>query len=243
MTLPNNPISLNGDVNFTASNDLNLGSGPVAINNPGNGTLAGATTLNIPAKTLTINGLISNATNNGMNKLGAGNVSFGGGGTFTNTSYIRNGKMIVTGGTLNFNGPVQTGTVPFFTSLNVAYDPGTQAHIFVTGGTLATTGEMWFGSQNGTYGSMTVTGGTVSTGSWLAMARQSGAPNADTGIGLINVSGGTVTTASNRITIGSFGNANGRGLINVSGTGNLNTTGARGHFRRRKRARFPERLG
>ena len=174
MTLPNNPINLNGDVNFTASNDLNLGSGPVAINNPGNGTLAGATTLNIPAKTLTINGLISNATNNGINKLGAGNVSFGGGGTFTNTSYIRNGKMIVTGGTLNFNGPVQTGTVPFFTSLNVAYDPGTQAHIFVTGGTLATTGEMWFGSQNGTYGSMTVTGGTVSTGSWLAMARQIG---------------------------------------------------------------------
>ena len=229
MTLPNNPLTITGDINFGGSNDLNFGNGAVTMTTPGIGALVNATTANIPAKTLTINGPITNTVANGLNKIGAGTLSLGGGGTFVNTSFVRDGILRVTNGTLNFSGPVQTGAVPFFTTLNVAYDAGTQAHVFVTGGTLNATGEIWFGSTENSYGSMTVTGGTVSTGSWLALARQSGTPNANTGIGLINVAGGTVTTGSNRITIGSFGNPTGRGIINVS-SGNLNTTGAAGIY-------------
>ena len=110
------------------------------------------------------------------------------------------------------------------------------------GSTLNSASELWIGQGNsGSFGVMDMTGGTVTVGSWLAVGRQAGkgvlnmsggsltvntqpltigslgaAFTPGTLDGLVNLSGGTITTAANTF-LGEHSNA----VMNVSGTGHL----------------------
>ena len=224
VTLPNNPVTLNGDFIFTGTNSLNLGTGAVTINDNATHTNAGTLTINLPGKSLTVGGLIS-GTSLGLSKDGPGTLVLSGGGTFPGQSRVLQGVLTVAGGTLNFS----NGNAP---SLAAGNRPNDNTSIFVNSGTLNTTSEIWLGSDANAYGSMTVNGGAVNVGSWLALGRATGGGGAPAGIGLINVNGGTVTIQSNNLTIGSFGvpGSGGLGQVTVNPGGTVATTGNTGVF-------------
>ena len=221
----NNAQTWNGDINFTGTNNLNLGTGAVTINAGATQANAGQTTINVSSHSLIVGGAISNPGGLGLFKIGQGNLTLNGGGSFPGQSRVSQGTLTVGGGTLNFS----SGAVP---GLSAGFATGESSSIFVNAGTLSVTSELWLGASTNTYGSITVNGGSIAAGTWLALGR--GNPN-NGGVGIVNINNtGTITQNGNAVatTIGSFGSPNGGGIgqLTVNPGGTLNVTGNNGVF-------------
>ena len=214
--------TFNGNLTFTGTSDLNLGTGAVTMNAGTNPTNPGRITIttNTTGSTLTVGGPVTAVI--GLTKTGPGILNFAGVGLLRDKATVAQGVLKIGGGTMTFS----SGTAP---SLAAGLNANDNTSIIVNSGTLTTASEIWLGSNTNTYGSLTVNGGTVNVGSWLALARASNGING--GVGLINSNGGTITIQSNNLTIGSFGTAaGGTGIVNINPGGTIATTGNTGVF-------------
>jgi autotransporter-associated beta strand protein len=127
------------------------------------------------------------------------------------------GLDITTGGLFNraFNLNVATSTA----NAEVTVDGGTVSRNFinvgrgtgvgtitVNSGSLASTGELWLGSNADAagFGAMNITGGTVSTGSWLAIGRGDVGTAGFNTRGVLTMSNGTLTVGGGNLAIGAF---------------------------------------
>lgn len=119
----NVPMTWNGDVTFTGTNTLNLGTGPV--------TLSADRTVTVANDTLTVGGVIDNTF--GITKTGNGTLILAGANTFTGPVNINAGRLTVTnaavaGGTSSLGalsgGPV---TVATGAALDLSGNPTAQA--------------------------------------------------------------------------------------------------------------------
>ena len=149
----------------------------------------------------------------------------------------QNGRLIIDGGTLN---------APRTASPSMAIGVGANARGFVSmsSGTINAASQFNIGNGSAAttsraYAVHSQTGGTLNSGSWLVVGA-----NFDRAI--LNQSGGTINVQTNRMTIGAGGNEsygivnvsggtlnsnggiflgeNGQGIMNISGTGTVNTT-------------------
>jgi autotransporter-associated beta strand protein len=81
----NNAQVWNGDFTFHGSDDLNLGTGAVA--------LGGTRLVTVTANTLTIGGVISGVSPRGLQKLGAGTMVLNGANTYEGNTAVNNGTL------------------------------------------------------------------------------------------------------------------------------------------------------
>ena len=160
---------------FTGTNNLDLGTGPMAITfNPGNApeTNPGATnstgttsTFNVAAGTLTIGGPVSGPEVT-IVKTGAGKLVFTGAVTHSQTTIIHNGELVTSGslGTINQNIQIS----PYLTDNgSFTVNGGT-----VTAGQISISGNSGNALTNGAGtgpATMTINGGTVTAGTWFTV--------------------------------------------------------------------------
>jgi autotransporter-associated beta strand protein len=81
----NNPQTWNNEFTFVGSNDLNLGTGAVA--------LGGTRQITVTANTLTVGGSISGVSPRGIQKLGAGTLVLSGQSTYEGTTTVNGGTL------------------------------------------------------------------------------------------------------------------------------------------------------
>jgi len=221
----NNAQAWNGNFAFTGTNDLNLGTGAVAMN--------ANRTVTLSAGNLTVGGVISGSTF-GLTKDGAGTLDLSG--TGANTF---NGTTTVNAGTLSLN---KTGVNAIAGNLTVAggttllsqssqiIDTST---VTISGGILdigsartdtVATFNMSSGSLNGT-GTITATtyglsGGTVTGNLGTGTLNSSGAValNGSAAATAVNVTAGTLTLGSaNRLADTAALNISGGGTMAIAG--------------------------
>ena len=245
--LTNNLETWNGDITFTGSNDLNLGTGAVTINPNATQAHANQLTVVTAAHTLSVGGITGAGV--GLYKDGPGTLVINGSGSISGTATVPNGTLQFAGGTTALGGTIRigpnttTGGVVKVTggtlaisgtgpSIGVGFVQGSNSTFIVTGGTVTIPGETWLAPDLNTYGAFTVQGGTVTENGIFAMSRQTGANGGQCGISILNVSGGTLNVANN-VAGGSFGSGGAASgalaLMNVS-AGAFNTTGNNGIY-------------
>lgn len=230
----NNAQTWSGDFAFSGTNNLNLGTGAVA--------LTADRTVTTNGKTLTVGGVISGATF-GITKAGPGELVLTGANSYTGATNVSGGTLTVTGAlnapntanigqitvgsssenaVLKIQGGTVNATKTAAPSIVAGNASGGTGVILMDGGTLTAPGEIWVGSAAGAYGGMTLSAGTVTSGSWLPVGRN--------GTGVLNVSGGTLTVNSQNYSLGSFDGA--KGDVNLTGgvTSTTNTGANQGIF-------------
>ncbi len=202
--LTNNNVEIwNGDINFTGSNNLNLGTGAVKINVNSNNTaenattgtvvngVATASTVNVVAKTLTIGGPIS-GPGVSLVKQGAGTLVLNGPATYSQQTVIHNGELQTSGGLGTISQNIQ------ISPLGSAGDSGT---FTVLGGTVnaniidiagSTVGLQYAGS-----GTMNINAGTVNVGGTtnsliVGAGGPAGTQSTHPATGTLNMNGGTL---------------------------------------------------
>ena len=129
--------TFNGNLTFTGTSDLNLGTGAVTMNagttpTPGRITI----TTNTTGSTLTVGGPVTAVI--GLTKTGPGILNFAGGGSFTGQSTVAQGVLKIGGQTMTFS----SGTAP---SLAAGFNANDNTSIIVNSGTLTTASEIWLG--------------------------------------------------------------------------------------------------
>jgi len=161
----NNAQTWGGNFTFTGSNNLNIGTGNVA--------LTGNRLVTVNANTLTVGGIISGAGFS-LTKAGAGTLTLTGNNTFTGglinnagtlnlsgTNNLGSGAVVNNAGTLNFSNSKTIGSIGVTGgTVNLS---GTSSY---TGGTSVNTGTLALGSANTlpSAGNISMTGGTLTTG-------------------------------------------------------------------------------
>ena len=196
-------------------------------NNPGNPTTIRLGLVKNGVGNLTLSGANSVADNfeirNGtvtLTSTGSVTTGYSGGGTASIGSVnAQTGVLAINGGTLNALRTTST------TAVNIGTAAGARGFVKMTSGTISATtpvGELWVSNNATSFGEFTMSGGTASFGSWVAVGRN--------GPGILNLSGGSISVATNPYTHGSF--ATGTGVTNISGGGaiNVNSTGAVGMY-------------
>ncbi|HEY8993093.1 MAG TPA: autotransporter-associated beta strand repeat-containing protein [Lacunisphaera sp.] len=209
---------------YNAANAANLPKGTVTFNGSSSLTISGNGVFNHAESTgsnivMTMNG------SSALTATGTGNKWIGNGGTGsltmndTSTANLGTGTLFIGGvggnGTLNLNG---TSSFTYGNATTyVGYRTGTGT-LNVAGGTFTSAGEVRVGGSdlngtgvNGT-GTVNVSGGAMNVGT-LTIAR--GNNNQNTVSGLVNVTGGTLTS-TNDVIVGYAGAAN-LGRLNVAG--------------------------
>ena len=209
----NNPQNWNGDFTFVGSNNLNLGNGPV--------TLGGNRNVTVSNNTLTVGGVIS-GSGYGITLLGGGTLALGGANTFSGTTAVSNGSLVllnqfalqnstVAGGAgivfdQSVSGNFAFGGLSGNTSLSLQDNAGNAVALTVGGNT-----------QNTTYsGSLLSNGSLIKTGSGALTLT---GPNTYTGATSINQ--GTVKLAG-----GSLANTSG---VTIAGGATLAVIGSSGN--------------
>ena len=122
----NNAIALNTDITFVGSNDLNLGTGSVAL-------VSGATrAITVSTGTLTIGGAVSGVS---LQKAGAGTLVLNGSNTYSGTTFLSAGTLEVTS-IQNFNVASSIGALSTNNTGSLQFNGGTLSY---TGATDAST--------------------------------------------------------------------------------------------------------
>ncbi len=175
----------------------------------------------------------------GLRKRGTGTLTLSGSNSYSSTTTIENGTVVMTGSN-SLAGPIDVGTTTTSTaklvlaggSLNATLGTAPTIQVggannvsgafLMTGGTMSTGSEIWLATGDGGYGYMNMSGGTATVGSWLALGRGGGQ-------GVLDVSGNaSLSVTGNNLTIGSFGGSTGdiHGVVTVSGNATVNSTNA-----------------
>jgi fibronectin-binding autotransporter adhesin len=209
---------------YNAASTANLPKGTVTLNNSSALTISGNGVFNHAEST----GSNISMTMNGSSSLtaaGTGNKWIGNGGTGsltmndTSTADLGTGTLFIGG--IGGNGTLSLNGTSSFTRGNatsyVGYRTGTGT-LNIAGGTFTSAGEVRVGGSdlngagiNGT-GTVNLTSGTMNVGA-LTVAR--GNNNQNTVSGVVNVSGGTLTS-TNDVVLGYAGAAN-LGRLNITG--------------------------
>ena len=117
---------------------------------------------------------------------------------------------------LNINGGTLKAGKTASPSLAIGNAANSSGFVNMTSGTLSTVSELHIGNGTGAaganpYAALTVSGGAVTSGNWLVLG-------ANNDRAVLNQSGGTITVAANRMTIGAgAGGAGSVGVANLSG--------------------------
>ena len=175
----------------------------------------------------------------GLRKRGTGTLTLSGSNTYSSTTTLENGTVVISGSN-GLAGPVLVGTTTTSTAKlvmtggSVNATLGTAPTIQIggatnvtgafqmSGGTLSTASEIWLATADGGYGYMNMSGGTATVGSWLALGRGGGQ-------GVLDVSGSaSLSVTGNNLTIGSFGGSTGdiHGVVTVSGNATVTSSNA-----------------
>jgi autotransporter-associated beta strand protein len=141
-----NPINLDGNITFTGSNDLNLGTGAANINNN--------RTVTITAGTLTVGGGITQSGGNRtLAKAGNGTLVLGGVNSYAGNTTVSAGTLALVGGSQNSAITVNSGAALGF----ALGSPTTSSKAVALNGTVSITGTVDNASD---YQLMTATGFT-----------------------------------------------------------------------------------
>ncbi|MEO5917650.1 MAG: autotransporter-associated beta strand repeat-containing protein [Luteolibacter sp.] len=194
-----------GDFNFggTITGSATARLGLVKRNNTGTLTLSGN---NVIGDRLSVErGVIkiTGTTVAGVSGTANNAVAVGNGGSVNST-------MLIEGGTLT----CYKNSSPTIAISSTANSAGL---LKMTSGTITTASEFHIGRGNAVYGAYTQTGGSLTVGSWLAVGLAGDS-------GILNQSGGSITVAANRMTIGAGGAAS-FGIVNLSGGTFTDNTG------------------
>ena len=213
----NNAQNWNGDFTFTGTQNLNMGTGVVAM--------SANRLITTNASNLTVGGIISGGFR--LTKDGGGTLTLTGANTFS-------GGTTLNAGTLNINNPNALGTVAGTFIIN----GGTIDN--ATGGSITTlnypqtwAGDFSFtGTQNLNLGTGNVTIGSNRQVTVNANTLTVGGVISAPGVNLTKAGAGTLSFGSNAVTVNSL--ANNAGILNsTSGTltiaGNFNSTGTFNH--------------
>jgi len=213
----NNAQNWNGDFTFTGTQNLNMGTGVVAM--------SANRLITTNASNLTVGGIISGGFR--LTKDGGGTLTLTGANTFS-------GGTTLNAGTLNINNPNALGTVAGTFIIN----GGTIDN--ATGGSITTlnypqtwAGDFSFtGTQNLNLGTGNVTIGSNRQVTVNANTLTVGGVISAPGVSLTKAGAGTLSFGSNAVTVNSL--ANNAGILNsTSGTltiaGNFNSTGTFNH--------------
>ncbi|MES2921035.1 MAG: autotransporter-associated beta strand repeat-containing protein [Verrucomicrobiota bacterium] len=208
-----NTVTLGSDVRLAnggaADHTLNIGgSGNWDFNNSMTSTNGGLITLaKTGSGTLNLNGT----------SVTAGPIAVAGGtvrltGTYpvavNATSQISAGTLASSNGILQIDGGTLNANKTAVPSLAAGTVAGSNGFIKLNTGTLTTTSELHLGRAAGAYAALT-TGGTLTSGSWLVVGL-----NNDKAV--LNQTAGSITVASNRMTVGA-GGVGAVGVVNLAG--------------------------
>ena len=192
------------------------GSGALTIQN---GTLNATATAaggdfiinqNNTTNPMTVSAIIGNATAGAtaLTKNGAGTLILTGSNTYSGTTMVNNGAVVIAGGV--------TGVTSQDVQIAPAY--GNSGTLIVNSGTLNAQ-RVITGNNSGNFaggnGTLLQTGGTINSGQWFSMGGQ--------GNGTFIMSGGTLNqngTGGTEMEVGVFGT--GRGFIQMSGSAAIN---------------------
>jgi autotransporter-associated beta strand protein len=214
-----NPQNWNADINFTGSNDLNLGSGAVTMSGSRIVTVGGTATLTVGG------GISGNAM--GVTKQGTGTLALSGSNTYTGTTIIDAGNVTIAGGT--------TGTLG--ADVQISPNPGDAGSVTVNAGATLNANRVIIGgaSSNGTLPNLTASvvqnGGTINSAQWFTVG--SGSNTAPTTVaGSYTMHGGTLNVIGQQMEIGNFAGTTGTvlmdgGAINIENS-NFIAMGANG---------------
>lgn len=199
----NNPINFQTDVSFLGTESIDLGTGPV--------TLLGNRTLTVSANTLTIGGAISGSGFN-LGKSGPGTMVLNGSNTFTGSTIINAGNLILGNvnalgtGTLTFaGGNLDTTVVNFVNPKNNAQAWNADLNFVGTNNLDLGNGAVTMNADR----VVTVNANTVSVGGIGGVFSLTKA-----GAGSLVVTGASTYTGGTTINDNS-------GTLNISGAGNL----------------------
>lgn len=218
-------------VQSTTGGTINAAGGSIVLgSNNGDFGTAGGTTLTVNANVSGVNGVDFYNANGGTD---LGTIVLAGANTYTGATNVENTRVVIpTGGAINAAnvaniGQVTVGdlggipavldltggtinatknTVPSFAVGSVA---GALGAVNQSAGTINTTSEFHLGRGQGGYASHTMSGGAINSGNWFVVGL-----NNDRAV--LNQSGGAITVATNRLTIGAGGNGS-IGVVNQTG--------------------------
>jgi fibronectin-binding autotransporter adhesin len=205
----NNVQNWNADFTFGGTNDLNLGTGAVVLPAQRN-----ITTNN--SANLTVGGVISGAF--GISKAGTGNLVFTGTNTYSGTTIIDNGTLIVAGGV--------TGTLTTSGNSDIQISPnsGDNGTLEVTGGVVNDNrviigGNSANGGSPGFTAAVIQTGGVINSQEWFTVGSGISTTNSYA-TGTYTLSGGVLNILSQQMEIANFAGTS--GTVNMSGASSIN---------------------
>ena len=171
----NNPQNWNGNFAFTGSNDLNLGTGAVAIGN------AASRTVTLNSGNLTVGGVIS-GTSSSLTKAGSGTLRLTGSNSYSGGTTISAGILEIAGsGTLNAAGNIVNNGTLLWNSSN---SPTFSGIISGSGGIMLNgTGIMQINSSSNSF-----TGGVVINAGMLRLGGSGVIPTSNS----VTINGGTL---------------------------------------------------
>ncbi len=136
-------------------------------------------------------------------------------------SFSKNGGWLSIGNSSNGSGTLlleDDATLVSDGDFNIAdVDQSTGVVTVTDNASLTSNGAMFVGKAGGCNGVLNIDSGTVTVNNWMPIGRFAGAEN----LGTVNVTGGTLNHTSQYIWVGEEGN----GVLNISGTGQVISTG------------------